>query len=263
MELSPAKMLKQVNAAVHEAGEIILANWAEAKSIRHKGRVDLVTETDVAVEKELTAKLDKILPEAGFLAEETASGGDLQEATWIVDPLDGTTNFAHGLPFVAISVALWYEDDVVLGLIHLPRLEETFSALKGGGAHLNGEPITVSGGSRLVESLVATGFPYDIETKADGEVERLKRILTTTRGIRRMGAAAVDLAYTACGRFEAFYETGLKPWDTAAGWLLVREAGGMVTTFEAQPYHPFAGSVLSSNGLIHRELSDLLIAPSG
>ncbi|MCF8029541.1 MAG: inositol monophosphatase [Desulfohalobiaceae bacterium] len=262
MDLSPARILKQANVAVHEAGETILANWAEAKSIRHKGRVDLVTETDVAVEKELTAKLGRVLPNAGFLAEETASGGDLQGTTWIVDPLDGTTNFAHGLPFVAISVALWNEDDVVLGLIHLPRLEETFSAFKGEGAYLNGKPISVSGSSRLVESLVATGFPYDIETKAEGEVERLKSILTTTRGIRRMGAAAVDLAYTACGRFEAFYETGLKPWDTAAGWLLVREAGGTVTTFEAQPFHPFAGSVLASNGIIHRELNELMNAPS-
>lgn len=258
MDFSPQDILLQVESAVRESGGIILDHWSLSKTIRHKGRVDLVTETDVAVEKDLTGRLGAILPEAGFLAEETASGGDLEGTTWIVDPLDGTTNFAHGLPFVAVSVALWSGGEIVLGVIHLPRLGETFSAIKGGGARLNNRDIEVSATGNLESSLTATGFPYDIRTRAEEEVQRLKRVLVQTRGIRRMGAAAVDLAYTACGCFEAYYEVGLKPWDTAAGWLLIQEAGGMVTTFEGEPFHPYAGSILASNGLVHAEISDLL-----
>ncbi|MEF8822692.1 MAG: inositol monophosphatase family protein [Desulfohalobiaceae bacterium] len=260
---SHRKILEYVEPAVRESGGIILDNWSGAKSIRHKGRVDLVTETDLAVERDLTAKLGRILPEAGFLAEETASGGDLGECTWIVDPLDGTTNFAHGLPFVAVSVALWRDGEVVLGVVHIPQMGETFTAVKGEGARLNSQPIEVTSTAELGDSLTATGFPYDIDTRGEEEVQRLKRILVTTRGIRRMGAAAVDLAYTACGRFEAFFEADLKPWDTAAGWLLVEEAGGRVTTFGNEPFHPFAGTVLASNGHIHGNLSKLLSASSG
>ncbi|MCF8085968.1 MAG: inositol monophosphatase [Desulfohalobiaceae bacterium] len=260
MGFSPQDLLPHVESAVGKSGEIILDHWSRAKTIRLKGRVDLVTETDVAVEKDLGARLGAILPEAGFLAEETASGGDLEGTTWIVDPLDGTTNFAHGLPFVAVSVALWSEGEVVLGVIHLPRLGETFSAVKGGGARLNNQSIGVSATEDPESSLVATGFPYDIHTRAEEEVQRLKRVLVQTRGIRRMGAAAVDLAYTACGCFEAYYEVGLKPWDTAAGWLLTREAGGRVTTFEGDPFHPFADSILASNGRIHSNISNLLTA---
>ncbi len=262
MDFSPQDMLPRVESAVRESGGIIQDHWSRAKNIRHKGRVDLVTETDVAVERDLSARLDAILPEAGFLAEETASGGDLQGTTWIVDPLDGTTNFAHGLPFVAVSVALWSGSEVVLGVIHLPRLGETFSAIKEGGAWLNHQPIRVSATGDLESSLTATGFPYDIRTRSEEEIQRLKRVLVQTRGIRRMGAAAVDLAYTACGCFDAYYEVGLKPWDTAAGWLLTREAGGRVTTFRGDPFHPFAESILASNGRVHAEISNLLTAPT-
>ena len=180
-----------------------------------------------------------------------------------MDPLDGTTNFAHGLPFVAVSVALWHRGEPVLGVIHIPRLGETFTALRGSGAWLNSDPIRVSPSGELVTSLAATGFAYDIEARAEEEVRRLKRVLVRMRGIRRMGAAAVDLAYTACGRFEAFYESGLKPWDTAAGWLLVEEAGGRVTTYEDEPFHPSAANVLATNGRIHGELSALLTEASG
>jgi myo-inositol-1(or 4)-monophosphatase len=262
MHSSPDDLLQQVESAVSSSGRIIVDNWSEAKSIRRKGRVDLVTETDVAVERQLSQELGRILPEASLLAEETASAGELRDTTWIVDPLDGTTNFAHGLPFVAVSVALWHAGEVALGVVHLPCLGETFSAVKGGGARLNSRRATVSAAAELESSLTATGFPYDIETRAEEEVQRLKRVLVATRGIRRMGAAAVDLAYTACGRFEAFFEAGLKPWDTAAGWLLVEEAGGRVTTFGNEPFHPFAGSVLASNGRIHGELSGLLSGSS-
>jgi myo-inositol-1(or 4)-monophosphatase len=258
MDFSPRALCGQVEAAVRQSGEIILDNWSLNKTVRHKGRADLVTETDVAVERDLTSRLGEILPGAAFLAEETASEGDLRDTTWIVDPLDGTTNFAHGLPFVAVSVALWSEGEIVLGVIHLPRLRETFSAVRGGGARLNNRPITVSETVDLERSLTATGFPYHIHTRIDKEVERLKRVLAQTRGIRRMGAAAVDLAYTACGCFDGYYEAGLKPWDTAAGWLLVEEAGGRVTTFQGHPFHPFADSVLASNARIHAALIDLL-----
>ncbi len=260
MRFSRQEILEQCKPAVEEAGEVVQREWSHSKNVGYKGRADLVTETDLAVEKELVSRLSSILPEAGLLAEETSGESHLQETTWIVDPLDGTTNFVQGLPLVAISVALWAEGNVQLGLVYIPRLGEMFTALRGKGAHLNGEEIHVSPVLSLRDSLIATGFPYDIEPRVEGELTRLKKVLLNCRGARRMGSAAIDLAYTACGRFEAYYEVGLKPWDTAAGWLLVEEAGGMVTTFDPQgPFYPQAPSILASNGGVHDQISQLLL----
>nr|WP_321514315.1 inositol monophosphatase family protein [uncultured Pseudodesulfovibrio sp.] len=229
------------------------------KKIMHKGRIDLVTETDMAVEVMLKEELAKLLPGSDFLAEETAKDTPLGEFTWIIDPIDGTTNFAHGLPFVANSIGLWHEDRVILGVVNLPLLGEVFTAVEGHGAFMNGKPIAVSEEKRMERSLLATGFPYDVETHLDTVLRHLKTLLPLTQGIRRPGAAALDLAYVACGRYDGFFESALNPWDTAAGILLVKEAGGQISEYDVSvPYLFGSSSILATNSLIHSELSALL-----
>jgi len=245
--------------AVAASGGIILAHWGRPSDVTRKGRIDLVTQTDLAVEEALKESLSRILPEASFLAEESAESLDPGSLTWIIDPVDGTTNFAHRLPFVATSVALWHNGQSVLGFVNAPVMGEMFSAVRGGGAFLNGAPIGVSKVDVLEDSLVATGFPYTVREDIRGLMAHLENMLLHTQGVRRPGAASIDLAYTASGRFDAFYEIGLKPWDTAAGWLLVEEAGGRVTCFDQhEPYHLRSRSILASNGLLHPAVAGLL-----
>ena len=253
-----ASLLPKTIDVVREAGDLLMQYWPAPREIRHKGRIDLVTSADLALEKLLKQRLGALLPEACFLAEESASSEDMQRAlqgpTWIIDPLDGTTNFVHGFPFVAISVALWDEGDVQLGLVHLPVLRELFHAAKAQGAHLNGTPVEVSTTADLENSLIATGFPYSVREQLPPILGWMETMLTLTQGIRRPGSAASDLAYTACGRFDAFYEINLKPWDMAAGWLLVREAGGRVTRIDGSPFDLHTPSILASNTLLHSRM---------
>lgn len=252
-------IMEGLKTAAAKAGDIVRDGASRTRTVRHKGRIDLVTETDMAVELMLKEELAALLPGSDFLAEETAKDTEPGELTWIIDPLDGTTNFAHNLPFVANSIALWRRDRVVLGVVNLPLMGELFTAVEGGGAFLNGAPIAVSDESAMERSLLATGFPYDIETYLEPVMKNMKRLLPLAQGLRRPGAAALDLAYVACGRYDGFYENALNPWDTAAGWLLVREAGGRVTQFNAgQPYRFGADEILATNGRIHEELSGLL-----
>jgi len=244
---------------VQGAGDIVKEASTKTKKITHKGRIDLVTETDIAVENMLKLELAKLLPGSDFLAEESAKDTKLGEFTWIIDPLDGTTNFAHGLPFVANSIGLWHKDRIVLGVVNLPLMNELFSAHEGHGAFMNGDPIEVSNAATMESSLLATGFPYAIEDHLDTILKHFKRLLPLTQGIRRPGAAALDLAYVACGRYDGFFESALNPWDTAAGLLLVQEAGGKVTQFDVANAYSFdSPTILATNGCIHDELSELL-----
>ena len=245
--------------AVRGAGEIILEAWDRPRNIRHKGRIDLVTDVDVAVEDSLKKSLGRILPGADFLAEESAGETELKDGpTWIVDPLDGTTNFAHRIPFVAVSVGLWHGGAVRMGIVHLPVLGEMYWAAQDQGAFLNGEEISVTDTRDLVQALVATGFPYTIKTDVDQVLGYMRRALMATRGVRRCGSAATDLAFTAAGRFDAFFEIGLKPWDTAAGACLIREAGGMVSTMDGQDYLPGQETILGSNKVLHEQMIKML-----
>jgi len=196
-----------------------------------KGLNDFVSYVDKGSEKMLIEKLGLILPESGFIAEEGTSTKRGRRYNWIIDPLDGTTNFLHGIHPYSISVALMEEDEIVAGIVHEAGGSETFTAWKNGGAWLNGRPVRVSPASSLAESLVATGFPYYDFSRLGNFMESLSHFCKTTHGIRRLGSASIDLAYVACGRFEAFYEYGLHLWDVAAGILLVREAGGRVSDF--------------------------------
>lgn len=244
---------------VRRSGAIIRAHWPRPRRVRHKGSIDLVTETDLAVEAFLKEKLAVLLPEASFMAEES-SASDQQPGPlcWIIDPVDGTTNFVHRIPLVGTSVALWQEGRVVLGVVNVPMLDECFWAVRGQGAFCNDRPVAVSEAATLTDALVGTGFPYDVAARLPEVLERLAAVLPVTQGLRRIGAASVDLAYLACGRLDAFYEAGLKPWDLAAGWLLVEEAGGRVSNLRNEPLC-FGEALLASNGRLHAAMAALLM----
>lgn len=245
-------LLDETLTAVRAAGEIILEHHRRPRRVRYKGRIDLVTETDLAVEDFLKRELTRICPEALFMGEESYTGGGLLEAgegpVWIVDPVDGTTNFAHRLPFVAVSAALWQGGRSALGVVNAPILGECFWALRGKGAYLNGAPLRVSGQIELEKALVATGFPYSVARDLEPLTARFRRVLQAAQGVRRCGAAAIDLAYLADGRYDAFYENGLKAWDVAAGILLVEEAGGLVSRYDGGPFTPGDDEILASAG---------------
>ncbi|EKO37375.1 MAG: inositol monophosphatase/fructose-1,6-bisphosphatase family protein [Solidesulfovibrio magneticus str. Maddingley MBC34] len=254
-----ARLMEAVRQAVLAAGERIRADWDAPRDVRLKGRIDLVTATDLAVEEGLKEALARVLPEAAFLAEETAAKTVLSGLTWIIDPVDGTTNFAHGFPFVCTSVALYDGQEPVIGCVNAPMLGQCFTAGKGLGAYCNGEPIRVSGTDRPEAALVATGFPYAIRENLDEIMADLRIMLAETQGIRRPGSAALDLAYVAAGRFDAFYELALNPWDVAAGALLVAEAGGRVGSYRPDgPYRLGDFRILATNGALHAPMLALL-----
>ncbi len=253
------KILGQAIYLVKETGNIIKSRIGTDIKVKHKGEIDLVTEIDITVEEELKKGLKQIL-DAQFLAEESSHGNIIGvEPVWVIDPIDGTTNFAHALPMVATSVALLIQGKVVVGIINLPIINEIFYAIKGQGAYLNSQPIGISCVSLMNNSLIATGFPYDIRSEMKEVIGPIQNVLMAAQGLRRMGAAAIDLAYVACGRFDGFYEKGLKPWDVAAGWLLVEEAGGKVTQYSSnRPFDLYSPNILATNGKIHEELSRLI-----
>ena len=224
--------------------------------IEHKGLHDLVSYVDQETERRLVAGLRQLLPEAGFITEEGTAGPDshTEEFTWIIDPLDGTTNFVHGLPVYSISVALTQHRELVVGVVHEVNHDESFRAVRGGGAFCNDRPIRVTDVPRLSGALIATGFPYkDFEQMPD-YLQILGTFMRGCQGLRRMGSAAVDLAYVAAGRFEGYFEFNLNSYDVAAGILLVREAGGHVTQFVRDGDPLFGREVLASNGLLHNEM---------
>ena len=239
--------------AAMTGGFILRDLYGKPHTITMKGEINLVTEADVASETAIVASLQEDAPDIALMAEESA-GEDLKAPAgklWVIDPLDGTTNFAHGFPIFAVSIALVENGQTTIGAVYCPLQDELFCCWQGGGSWLNGEKIQVTRTDFLVQALVATGFPYDIHAKLDAVISQMRAILPKVRDIRRAGAAAVDLAYVACGRLDGFYEMDLKPWDTAAGWLLVEEAGGRVTDFAGQEYSPFYPEILAANPALH------------
>ena len=250
-------LLEAVRQIVLESGKLIVEASRKPKQLRAKGRIDLVTDTDLAVEEFLAERLLKLYPEADCLAEEGTPQQRLGRATWVIDPLDGTTNFAHSLPFVATSLALWRDNRVELGVVNLPLLGECYWAELGQGAFCNGARLSVSRTPELDQALLATGFPYNITEVLPVVVERLTKALHHCQGVRRCGAAAMDLAYTAAGRFDCFYEEGLKPWDMAAGALLIREAGGLVTRLDGSVFSLEFADILTANPALHAKLLEV------
>ena len=244
-------------AAAEAAGEILRSGFGGEQAVRYKGEVDLVTEVDERSERVIGELLREAFPGYGMLAEEGGRLPGADDARWIVDPLDGTTNYAHGLPIFAVSIALERADEVVLGVVHDPIRGETYVAERGGGATLNGEPIRVSDTEEPIRALLVTGFPYD---RADmpAALELFGRLTVLTQGVRRLGAAALDLCYVAAGRLDAFYERGLHAWDIAAGGLILEEAGGKVTDYRGRDLDLEGGEIVASNGPLHSKLLSVI-----
>jgi len=243
------------------AGAVMRQNYLQPHEISYKGAIDPVTETDFQAQEIVLAIIRQAFPEHHFLAEEQSGDPKVHENPgkgaahrWIIDPLDGTVNFAHGFPMFCVSIAYESEGSLEYGVIYDPLRDELFEARQGQGASLNGRAITVSKRARLDHALVATGFPYDVRQRIEPTLARLGRVLATAEGLRRAGSAALDLCYLACGRFDGFYEENLKPWDTAAGVLMVAEAGGRISTFAGQPYAITSPNIVASNGSLHEEL---------
>lgn len=257
MELK--KLTDQVEAICVEVAAFIRSESGKltADGISEKSANNLVTHVDHTAEDRLVEALEKLLPAAGFIAEE-GSGERGEGLNWIIDPLDGTTNFVHGIPCYCISIALVDGTEPLVGVVHEVTRDERFTAWKGGGAYLNGRRIQVSPRKELVESLLATGFPYDDFGYETEYMDLLRELMHRTRGIRRLGSAAADLAYVACGRFEAFYEYGLNSWDVAAGVLLVREAGGRVSGFAPSKDPLFDEEIVATNRAVHDELLEVI-----
>jgi myo-inositol-1(or 4)-monophosphatase len=250
------KVCMEIETAAREAGNFIQNESVgfDINRTETKGLNNFVSYVDKGSERMLVEKLGKILPEAGFLAEEGTSKKVGLKYCWVIDPLDGTTNFLHGLHPYAISIGLKEDDDIIAGVVHEVSGNETFTAWKNGGAWLNGSAIHVSEAATLADSLIATGFPYSDFGRLDSYMNCFSYFCKNTHGVRRLGSAAIDLAYLACGRFEAFYEYGLHPWDIAAGMLLVKEAGGKVSDFSGNDKNLTGEEFLASNHLIYSEI---------
>lgn len=246
-------MLTAVRAAYRGADEL-RSRLGNLSTIGKKGPSDLVTDADLASETEIIAAIRASYPDHTIVAEESGVRNGSAAQRWLVDPLDGTVNYAHQVPFFAVSIAFAADNDVRVGVVLNPVSGELFTAQAGGGARLNGLPIRVSPETRVSESLLATGFPYDLGYGFDALGKRFLRCLRAARGIRRLGSAALDLCYVACGRFAGYWEDHLQPWDSAAGILMVREAGGTVTDFSNWPAGAEAGEVLATNGHIHHDM---------
>lgn len=253
-------MLNFAIETAREAGQILLEKFGRKINISKKGDINLVTEADLASEKHIIEKIKSYYPRHAVLAEESGdavlSAGD-NNYKWIIDPLDGTTNFAHGYPCFCVTIALEHKGEIVIGVTFDPTRDEMFAAEKGKGATLNNKPIRVSETEKLSESLIVTGFPYNFKEKQNF-AQHLTDFLKFSRGVRRDGSAAIDMAYVACGRFDGFWEEGLNPWDVAAGVLLVSEAGGRVSYYDDSKFSIYAPPILASNGLIHREMIEVL-----
>lgn len=252
------KEMETARLAALESGRILKELYGNISSISKKGEIDLVTEADLMSEKALIDAINSVFPNDWILTEETGEHGEVSDRRWIIDPLDGTTNFAHSFPFFSVSIGFQVENDVVAGIVYNPCMDEFFEAEKGKGALLNKEPIGVSDKNSLEESLAGTGFPYDIHENPDAVLEYLKRMIVRVQGVRRAGAASIDLCYVAAGRLDGFWEQGLKPWDTAAGSIIVQEAGGIITDYAGNPYNPFLESTLASCPGIHSKMLEAL-----
>ena len=226
--------------------------------IKNKGVNDFVTYVDQSAEKRLVSELGKLLPEAGFIAEEDTTLKKNDRYNWIIDPLDGTTNFVHGLPVFSISIALVENQEILLGVVYEINQHECFYAWKQGGAFLNGHKIQVSKSEQIKDSLFATGFPYTEFSRLEAYTEVFLHLMQNSHGIRRLGSAAVDLAYLACGRFDAFFEYGLNPWDVAGGAIIVKEAGGFVTDFTGGKNYLFGKEMVASNAGIYMEFIGII-----
>ena len=240
------------------AGGLLLEKVSRRHRVERKGVIDLVTEVDRLSERAIVEAIGSAYPEHSVLAEEGSGRAEAGGLRWIVDPLDGTTNYAHGYPCYSISLALERGGRIDLGVVYDPLRDEMFEARRGGGARMNGTPLSVSTTGRLTDSLLATGFPYDIRTSPDNNLDQFARFALRAQGVRRDGSAALDLCYLAAGRFDGFWEMKLSPWDVAAGALIVIEAGGRLSDFAGGPFRIDGRRLVGSNGRIHDQMIAVL-----
>jgi myo-inositol-1(or 4)-monophosphatase len=254
------ELISGIEDTAIEAGRFITAEAGnfDASKVETKGLHDYVTHVDKGAEALIVSRLAGLIPSAGFIVEENTSTAKGEKYNWIVDPLDGTTNFIHGLHPHAVSIALAEDDEIIAGVIHEAAGSETFTAWKGGGAFLNGDRIRVSEVSSAAVALIATGFPYKDFSRLREYLDILTYMIKNTSGLRRMGCASIDLAYTACGRFDAFFEYSLNPWDVAAGVLLVKEAGGTVTDFSGGENFIYGREIIASNSALSADILKII-----
>jgi myo-inositol-1(or 4)-monophosphatase len=245
-----------------EAGRVLAERFGRKLNISNKSELDLVTESDLASERLIIDRIKTFHPRHAILAEESGASAPADRETqsewrWIIDPLDGTTNYAHGYPCFCVSIGLEHNGRLEIGVIYDPLRDELFTAERGDGAALNGKRIQVSSTRSLKSALLCTGFPYDVRERSEF-ARHFANFIMNAQAVRRDGAAALDLAYVACGRFDGFWEEGLKPWDVAAGSLMVKEAGGLVSAYDGTPMSIYTPPILASNGLVHEQMMRVL-----
>jgi myo-inositol-1(or 4)-monophosphatase len=244
--------------AAYNGGRVLRSFLGKIKPPDHKGAIDLVTEADLGSEKAIIESIRKVFPDHAVLAEESGMSGENQEIRWIIDPLDGTTNYTHQLGLFGVSIAFEMQGKIVVGIVLNPVTGELFTAILDQGAQLNGMPIHVSETRLVSESLLVTGFPYNFSEIFIEVMRRFANCQMASQGVRRLGSAALDLCFLACGRFEGFWEQNLKPWDTAAGYLIAREAGAYITDFSNRAFSIYGNKILATNGWIHEDMLRLL-----
>ncbi len=254
------EFLKLAIDAAEAAGEIAMDFFNKKFKVEYKDDMNnnLVTEVDKKAENKIIDMVRSQYPDHIFLAEESGETGKTSNVKWIIDPLDGTVNYAHGVPVFCVSIGVEQDGEIVAGAVYDPSRDEMFTAIKGGGASLNGNPIRVSQSSILEKSMLATGFPYNVRENPGNCVEHFHNFLFASRALRRLGSAAIDACWVASGRFDGFYEVSLSPWDMAAASLIISEAGGKVTNFYSNTFDLYQKSFMVSNGLIHEQMMEVL-----
>jgi myo-inositol-1(or 4)-monophosphatase len=256
--MTKTELLSFAEAVAREAGALLRERFGTRLDVRHKGRINLVTEVDLLAEQCIRRQIQAHFPDHSILAEEEGLTETASAFRWIVDPLDGTTNYAHGYPFFSVAIAVEQHGEIIVGVVYDPLRNELFSAAKGQGAYCNGQPLHVSDVTSLEQALLVTGFPYNVKSSLQKNLDHFSAFLDVAQAIRRDGSAALDLAYVAAGRFDGFWELNLAPWDMAAGSLLVTEAGGQVTAFGGQAFSPYVPEIVASNGHIHAAMCQVL-----
>jgi len=248
------KVYQVAIASAYQAGKVLSQYYGQLKHVEKKGAIDLVTEADVESEKVVKSIIQSQFPKHGIVAEESGITTSQTPYEWIIDPLDGTTNYAHQIPIFAVSIAFVIDKQPVVGIVFNPVAQDLFTAIKGQGATHNGQRIRVSQTRELSESVLVTGFPYNLREIIDDLMTRFSNCLQSAQAVRRLGAAALDLCFIASGQFEGFWEQNLKPWDTAAGMLIAQEAGAHITNFSNEPYHYEMSEIVATNRHIHQDL---------